>query len=177
MIDQDQAFRKVEDVGRLFVPHALMGFLLLLNIAALPIFPAGMMKPQLVLMAVYYWSIYRPTLFPPFLCFTIGLLMDSLGGLPLGINAFILVLTQWVVRDQRRFLMGQPYSTIWAIFGFVSMASVFIQWALGGLPGFHWGSLVPLFSATLVSMFLFPFVTLLLIVAHRILPVASRAYP
>lgn len=56
--------RGLETVVRLFIVYALLGFLFLLNLTALPIPYAGMIKPQLVLMAVYYWAIFRPRLIP-----------------------------------------------------------------------------------------------------------------
>lgn len=174
MIDQDFSFRRLEETGRLLMPHFLLVSLLMLCVMTLPFLPAGAMKPQLVLMAVYYWAIYRPTLLPLVYCFTLGVLIDVLTGMPVGINALILVLTHWIVRDQRRFLMGQLYSTIWAVFGFVAIASIFVQWALCGLVNLHWGPLLPVFTGALVSMFLFPFITLLLVITHRMLPVASR---
>ena len=150
--------------------------MLLVNVVALPLLPVGAVKPPLVLMAVYYWAIYRPTLLPPSLCFAAGLLMDILSGMPLGINALVLVMTQWIVRDQRRFLMGQPYGTIWAVFGLVSVVSVFLQWGLYGLAQAHWAPILPALGGALLGLFLFPFVTLLLIITHRMLPVASRPY-
>ncbi len=174
MIGDDLSFNKAENAGRLLVPHLLLLALLLMNITALPLLPTGAVKPQFVLMAVYYWAIYRPTLLPPVFCFMIGLVMDVLSGMPPGINALILVMTQWLVRDQRRFMMGQPYSTIWAVFGLVCILALGIQWALYGLVHMHWSPLLPVFSGGLLSMLLFPFITLLLVAAHRMLPVASR---
>jgi len=174
MFDEDFSFRRAETAGRLMVPHLLLLALLLFNVVALPLVPTGAVKPQFVLMAVYYWAIYRPTLLPPFFCFLLGLIMDVLSGMPPGINALILVMTQWLVRDQRRFMMGQPYSTIWAIFGLVCVIAIGLQWALYGLVHAQWSPLMPVFSGALVSMLLFPFITLLLVAAHRLLPVASR---
>ncbi|MBU0800423.1 MAG: rod shape-determining protein MreD [Alphaproteobacteria bacterium] len=161
---------------RLAVPQLLLLLLLILNLMALPVPYAGPVKPMLVMMAVYYWSIYRPTLLPPWLCFIVGLLMDILSGMPPGVNAFILVALQWLVQDQRRFLMGQPYVTIWAVFGLVMGGAALAEWVLLGLV-LGWAALTPVLAAVLLSLFLFPFVTLLLVFTHRLLPVASRTYP
>jgi rod shape-determining protein MreD len=143
---------------------------------SLPLSSLDVVKPQLVIMGIYYWAIYRPTLVPPSFCFVIGLLLDLLSGMPPGMNALIFVLIQWIVRDQRRFLMGQPYVTIWAVFGLVAMASALMQWGLYGLVNMNWPAPAPVLLGVLVSMLLFPLVTLLLVLTHRILPVASRAY-
>jgi rod shape-determining protein MreD len=171
----DFSFGNVAALLRLAVPQLLLALLLILNLTSLPIPYAGSVKPMLVMMAVYYWSIYRPTLVPPWLCFGVGLLMDILTGMPPGLNAFILVALQWLVCDQRRFLMGQPYITIWAVFGFLMMATALAEWVLFGV-ALGWAPVVPVVAAVLLSLFLFPVVTLLLVFAHRLLPVSSRTY-
>lgn len=163
---------------RLAAPQALLLALLLLSVLALPLPYAGSVRPCLVLMAVYYWSIYRPTLVPPFLCFGAGLLMDILSGMPMGANALVLVAVQWIVRSQRRFLMAQPYKVLWALFGLVTVLACGIIWALFGALNRKWMPLPPLGGTIVASVLLFPLVSRLLIFVHRMLPaVASRAYP
>ena len=127
-------------------------------------------------MAVYYWSIYRPTLMPPFLCFSVGLLLDILSGLPLGINAIIFTLVQWIVRDQRKFLMAQAYITTWAVFILVAAGAIFLQWGLYGLVSLQWSPVMPVLVSIAATILLFPVVTFLLILSHRILPVSKKSY-
>lgn len=161
------------------IAYALLAFLFLLNLTALPIPHAGLIKPHLVLMAVYYWAIFRPTLIPTWLCFIVGILLDILSGMPPGLQAFILVLAQSLVRDQRKFLMAQPYISIWAIFGIVAAMGAGVQWMLFGLANnMQWPALMPVAVSVLVTMCLFPIVTMALIATHRLLsPGAQRAYP
>lgn len=159
------------------VPQALLFVLLLLNIASLPLPNADAVKAHLVLMAVYYWAIYRPTLIPPAFCFAIGLVIDLVAHLPMGLNAVVLLLVQWLVRDQRRFLMGQPYVVIWAVYGLVALSASMLQWVLYGVFNMHWAPVMPILSGALISLLLFPFVTMLLVFTHRLLPVESRVYP
>jgi rod shape-determining protein MreD len=166
--------RNLENFVRLLIPYLFLVLLVVLSVIKLPVPQIGEVKPYLVLMAIYYWSIYRPTLIPPLSCFLIGLIIDILSGVPLGLNAFILVGTHWIVRDQRRFLTGQPYITIWAGFGLVAIASCAWQWGLIGLIKLNWGSAVPGLITVVLSLFMFPFITLLLNLTHRLLPIASR---
>ena len=166
--------RKAEHALRLMVPQLLLAVLLLLNMASVPLPYAYSIKAHLVLMAVYYWAIYRPTLVPPSLCFLMALAMDVLSGLPLGLNALVLVLVQWLVRDQRRFMMGQPFIVIWAVFGLVSLSASMMQWALAGLFVQEWVELAPVLTGTAISLLLFPLVTMLLVLTHRMLPVPPR---
>jgi len=169
-------WKKIEIVARLSVPQILLIFLLLLSYISLPLpLPyVGMVRPYLVLMGIYYWSVYRPTLVPPVLCFGLGIIMDILSGGFLGLNALVLVAVQWIVRGQRRFLMGQPYTTSWAVFALILIASALAQWGLYGLAHLQWPPLLPVAGSVILSFFLFPFVTLLFVMTHRILPVASR---
>jgi rod shape-determining protein MreD len=168
--------KNLRKAGSLAAPHMLLAFLFMLSLINLPLPFSGTIRPYLVLMAIYYWSIYRPTLVPPLLCFGVGILTDVVSGTPLGLNAFIMLSVHWVVKDQRRFLMGQPYTTIWAVFGLTAIACSAWQWALLGLPHAQWFSPVPGIIAILTSVFIFPFVTILLNIVHRILPVARNAY-
>ncbi len=161
---------KVMMLLRLLVPQVLLFSLLIVNMLALPFPYAGTVNPYFVLMAVYYWAIYRPTMVSSLVCFVAGLLLDILSGGLLGMNAFILILFQWVVRSQRRFLMGQPFLVMWFIFSVVVLSAALMQWGMSGFSAMQWGSpLSALFNAV-VSFFLFPFVSLLLILTHRILP-------
>ena len=172
----DFSARKMEDTARLMVPQILLLLLMFLNMASIPLPYAGTVKAHLVLMAVYYWSIYRLTLVPASWCFCIGLAMDVIGGPALGLNALVLVLIQWVVRDQRKFLMGQPYFVIWAAFGLVTLCALLMQWALSGLVGLQWIPLAPVMGSMMITMLLFPLVGMILLFTHRILPVPPRTY-
>jgi|JI10StandDraft_1071094.scaffolds.fasta_scaffold258313_2 rod shape-determining protein MreD len=167
--------RGLETIVRLFIAYALLVLLFLLNLTAIPVPHAGLIKPQLVLMAVYYWAIFRPTLIPTWLCFIVGILLDILSGMPPGLQAFVLVAVQSIVRDQRKFMMAQPFISIWAIFGFVATAAALIQWALFGLANeMQWPALVPLGASVIVTMCLFPVVTLALLGTHRLLSPSAR---
>lgn len=157
------------------IVYAFLAALFILNLTSLPVPHAGLIKPHLVLMAVYYWAIFRPTLIPTWLCFVVGVLLDILSGMPPGLQAFVLVLTQSFVRDQRKFLMAQPYISLWAIFGLVVSMAALIQWALFGLANnMQWLPLIPLAAGVLVTFCLFPAVSMALIATHRMLSPGNR---
>lgn len=170
----DLSVKGLENGFRLLVPVALLGLLFLLNVTALPLPIVGPVKPALILMAVYYWSIYRPTLMPPFLCFLIGLTLDIVSYLPLGVNAIVFTLVQLIVRDQRKFLMGQAYITIWAVFAFVAFGATMVQWLLYGWVNGHLAPAIPVLISVAATILLFPVITLFLILTHRILPEPSK---
>lgn len=170
--------RGLETLFRLALAYGLIAFLFLLNLTALPIPYAGLVKPHLFLMVVYYWAIFMPRLLPTWLCFVAGILLDILSGMPTGLQAFILVIVQSLVRDQRKFLMAQPYISLWAIFGFVVALAAAIQWCMFGLANnFEWLPLMPAAVSALVTFCLFPLVTMGLIAIHRLLSPAQAGYP
>lgn len=170
----DISAKGIENGFRLLVPVGLLALLFLLSVTALPLPKVGPVKPALILMAVYYWSIYRPTLMPPSLCFLIGLTLDILSFLPLGVNAIVFTLVQLIVRDQRKFLMGQAYITIWAVFAFVAFGSSTLQWLLYGWVNDQLAPALPVLISVAATVLLFPVVTIFLILTHRILPEPSK---
>lgn len=176
-IEESHWSRKIKTGWQMMLPYLLLSVFLLLNLINIPLSAGHETDPYFVLMAIYYWAIYRPGLVPPLLCFLTGLLLDALSGVPLGLNAIILVGTQWAIRRQRRFLTGQPYITVMAGFAVIALGSGLLQWALIGLAHMDWGlPLSGLLSAG-ISILVFPLVSLLLNFIHRMLPVASRSFP
>lgn len=149
----------------------LMLVLLIFNVIAISYPFSGVIRAPFFLMAIYYWSIYRPTLVPSWFVFIAGSLIDLLSGLPLGLNALIFVLTQWIVADQRRFLMGQSFLMIWVGFAVVSAIAGGVQWTVFGLiNGASWPSLLPAAFSVFSGIVIFPVISLLLHLSHKILP-------
>lgn len=154
--------------------HAILAVLFLLNLTSFSVAHTAEIKPFFVLMAVYYWSVCRPTLLPPAAVFAIGVVMDVLSGLPAGLTAAILVAAQWLVCGQRRYLLGQSYAVLWTGFAITCAAAAFAQWGLFGLTRLAWPSPVPVAVSCGVGMLLFAPVSFFLHQVHRILPVESR---
>ncbi len=102
------------DIGlRISVSYIMIFLLFILSIVSVSHPFAGLIKAPFFLMTIYYWGIYRPTLIPAWLVFIAGCIMDFLSGFPIGLNAFIFLVVQWSVIDQRRFLMGQSFLVVW----------------------------------------------------------------
>lgn len=176
MFHSESRLKKLEWILRLSVPQVFLMFLLLLNVLSLPLPYIELLRPNFVLMGLYYWAIYRPTLIPSAFCFVLGLLMDFVTGSPPGLNALIYVFSRFIVTDQRRFFMGQPYLVTWIGFAVLSIMVTLGQWGLMGLSIFDWVNPLVLIPNALVTICLFPFMTLLLILIHRVIPVEIKRY-
>lgn len=155
---------------RLCVAHALVGLLFVLNIVSVSYPLSGLVKAPFFLMAIYYWSIYRPTLMPAWVVFIAGCLMDFISGFPLGLSALLFLAVRWLVSDQRRFLMGQNFMVVWFGYMIVSAAFLIANWGLFSLINMQLLSLKPLWVSLSLGIVLFPIVCILLHLTHKILP-------
>lgn len=166
------------DTGvRLVAPYSLMAVLFVFNTVSISFPRTGSITAPLLLMAIYYWSIYRPALIPAWLAFIAGIMVDLLSGIStVGINALVFVIVRWVVTDQRRFLMGQSFLMIWIGFVIVSVVALLIQWLVFGLLGAGWLPFRPLGFSVLLGMALFPAISMLLHITHKILPDPQANY-
>lgn len=153
-----------------FAPGAL-GFLLVL-IACLPFGLPHMSAaaPMLPLMAVYYWTTYRPELMPAPVAFAIGLVQDALTGAPMGASALVLVLVQGVCVNQRRLLVGSSFVVGWLGFAMVATGATAASWLVAA---FFYVALVNPVPALLqlgLSVILYPPVAWVMLRAERMMP-------
>lgn len=164
------AWQRLENILRLCVPHFVMAVLFALSVT--PLFAPGFggIKPFFVLMGIYYWAIYRPTLTPTVYVFGLGVMMDSATGLPLGWHAALYLSAHAIVRTQRRYLAGQSYPVVWTGFAVIAGLYAAMFWALSCLYALHLVPVMPMLGHLTISLLIFPFVLMLLILAHRMLP-------
>lgn len=169
-------FNSIEWMGRLLLAQSTIVIFLLLNLVSFSMPHAGDFKPFFLLMAVYYWAIYRPMLMPVAYTFALGLIMDLQGGLHIGLSALILVGLQAIVRSQRLFLMGQGYIVVWIGFVVVALANAFGLWFVTSLFSWNFMPIVPTLVAAGFSFMLFPLASVILLGVHRILPLPVGPY-
>ena len=124
---------RLDFVARSFSPMAIT--FLLAAVSGLPTHTLsfGTVSPVLSLMAVYYWSIFRPDLMPPFAVFGAGLFQDILFSTPLGAFAFVLLLVRVVVIAQRRFFISNSFVVMWRGFMLVAVGSLALAWGITSL--------------------------------------------
>ncbi len=106
-------WQRLDTIARRMLPVAVT--LLLALFAGVPFHIPGFgeMAPAVVLISIYYWTIFRPDLLPTPAVFAIGLVQDVLTGTPLGVNALVLLLVFAVVLGQRRFFLGKSFLVMW----------------------------------------------------------------
>ena len=162
-------------VGRWGLGLAVLLVLFLLSVVPFRIAHLGEVRPVFMLMAVYYWTILRPS--PPLLIFVLGLALDLLSAYPFGMNALVLVAVQALTAGQRKFLLGQSFLVIWAGFAMVALGAGVVQWALFSLFDLAFVSAKPMLISVVLSAFLFPLLVLPLAAVHKVLADSPSAVP
>lgn len=161
---------------RLALAQALTILILGLNIVSFSLPYSGEIKPFLMLIAIYYWSVYRPTLLPVWLAFSYGLILDLLAGFPVGVNAIIFVLVRWIITDQRLYLTGQSFLMSWYAFGATALGAGILQWLIFSAAALRFLPFSSGLASLLLSIFLFPFFSIILHGVHKLLPVRPHDF-
>jgi rod shape-determining protein MreD len=109
-------------------PGALATALLLFGFVPTGVGVLVILAPMLLVMAVYYWSIYRPKLLPAWLAFVLGLMHDLLSGGPLGMTALLLLTLRGLGVSQRRLFVSRSFVLNWWGFALTATATSIVWW-------------------------------------------------
>lgn len=122
--------QRIDQWMRHLLPFGLTLFLVLVDAMPthLPAFTA--VAPQLPLIGVYYWAIYRPELLPPSVAFALGLVNDIIAGGPIGVSSLVYLLAQGMTTSQRKFFYGKSFLVAWWAFALIAAAAMALQWGL-----------------------------------------------
>jgi len=122
-------------------PVGLSVVLILLSVIPTHIPGYGSIVPQLALMGIFHWTVFRPDLLPVFAVFVIGILQDSLSGAPMGLNTIVYLTVFGVVLGQRRFFLGKTFWVEWLGFSIIAAGAALQAWLL--LSAYHVHVLIP----------------------------------
>jgi len=161
---------RFEDVARYAAVYAVMLVFFIADVIAIPNPFDWVMSIPFLVIAIYYWALYRPTIMPAILVFALGFMVDILSGAPFALNAMIFVLLQWAVSDHRVFIAAQGFVMVWLIFGVVYSGLIILQWFVNGLINLSWMSVTQIFPQIAVALIMFPLIMMILHFIHKILP-------
>ena len=152
---------------RSFTPFILTLALILLG--AMPLsMPIDLpITPAFGLMAVFYWSVYRPDLLPAVAVFGLGLLQDLIAGAPLGITAVIWLATYAIVLNQRKIFLGKPFALSWWGFSMVALAAGAARWLISSALAGHMLDGHRMATELIATVVLFPLSVSLFVATHR----------
>jgi rod shape-determining protein MreD len=121
---------RIQAAARHAAPVGMTLGFLLIGAAPLQLPLLHALIPSLPLIALFYWSLYRPELMPTVAVFVLGLLEDAMSGAPLGVHALTFMIVKWTVVAQRRFFAGKPFEVIWLGFSVVVLVFTGLSWML-----------------------------------------------
>ena len=149
--------------------YVLLFLLILLNLVKFPLLGADGGKLSFLLIGIYFWTIYRPSLLPYPIIFVAGLLLDLLSGGLVGLNALCFMVVAMIVRGQRRFLLGQSWSVVWAGFCVAVTLVMGVQYLVYSLDALTILSPIPLIFNLVISYLLYPLILPPMILLNRLL--------
>lgn len=107
-----------------------------LDLLPLPDAAPQSLAPLTSVAVAFFWAIHRPDLVSPALVVGVGLLLDALAGLPLGLTALTLLLTRQLAASPEPALRDRPALLVWGAFLLVAATALALRWLVASL---WWG--------------------------------------
>lgn len=151
-----EGWQKLDRTARNLSPLISALLLMLLFMVPLRLPNFGTITPQIALMAVFYWAIYRPDLVGPVTIGLLGFVQDALSGTPLGMNAMIFLLAHSSVVSQRQLFLAHGFFVLWWGFALTALIVGLVAWLINC--GIHFGFIPfdPVLYQAVCSIALFP---------------------
>jgi rod shape-determining protein MreD len=159
--------RRLDIAARMSFPAGITVLLMLLTRVPLNISGQAALLPAVALCCVWFWSLFRPGDMPPPVVFMIGLILDLLGYLPLGVGALTLLAVHGVGSAARRSLSHRGFALIWIVFSSVAIAASLMIWLLVMLLTLRLLSPDPAIFMAVLTIALFPVLGVPFAHAHR----------
>ena len=160
-------WRRLDIAARHAFPTASTLALMLLVTAPFGLLDQAALLPAVALACVFFWSLFRPTAMAPPFVFLIGLLLDLLGYLPLGVGILALLMAHGAVMQTRRILLRQGFMLVWCGFLCVAALVALLVWITSALMTFRLLPVGPAAFQFVLSGALYPLLTVLFMQAHR----------
>jgi rod shape-determining protein MreD len=159
--------RRLDIAWRYAFPGTTSLMLMLLSLAHFGLWGQAALLPTVALTCVWFWSLFRPAAMAPPVVFMIGLLLDLLGFLPLGVGGVTMLTTYGIAQRLRRFLSRQGFIVVWLIFTAVACAIAAMNWALVSALTFTLEPPGPVLFEAGIAAAMYPAVAIPLSLAHR----------
>lgn len=125
--------RRLDAIARALLPTAATVVLMLLAGAPLGFPNHALLLPAVAFGSVYFWSVTWPECMPPQLVFVLGLLLDLLGYLPLGVGVLSLLVVHALAARWRQRLRRWRFLLTWCAFAGIAACGGCLGWVLVSL--------------------------------------------
>lgn len=161
----------LSDILRVAFLYMTLAFLMLVMMCnwVLPYF--AVIKPEIFLIVIFYWTLYRPGIMPYWVMFLTGLVLDLVNPvLPLGTHSLSFLLIAGILRPRRRMLMGQPFMMVWIAFILTVILNLTLIAIILSLTTSHSINMTTLGINAISTILAFPLVLMMMVGLHRTLP-------
>ncbi len=100
----------------LLTPAVITCLMFILCVIPKHIWGISYIMPLLPLIPIFYWGKMQTAEIPYWFAFLIGLLMDVVSGIPLGLSALLYVLFLITIHTQSKYIHKEGFIIIWAYF-------------------------------------------------------------
>ncbi|HTC10499.1 MAG TPA: rod shape-determining protein MreD [Acetobacteraceae bacterium] len=166
--------RRLDILARQSFPASTTILLMLLCGLPFGIADQATLLPSVTVGCVYFWSLFRPASLPPPVVFLIGLLLDLLGYLPIGVGVLTLLILHGVVLRARRSLTQQGFILVWLAQICVGIVAAGLIWTLTSLLDLQLMPAGPAAFQAMLTAALYPALAIVLTTAHRTLAAPER---
>lgn len=163
-------FHRMDHFARGLVPLLCTLAIVLLSAVPTRLPMLTLIAPTLTLIAVYYWTIYRPDLLNGFLILLLGVMQDLLIGAPPGVTSFVLLISYLVVVSQRKFFHGKSFGVVWWGFMLVALGATLLAWLTHVILSNQFIDPTGAMIGLLLTILLYPPLAALLSQAHKVIP-------
>ncbi len=113
-----------------FIPFFVTLFLVLIDFVPTHLPLSHFLRPDLALICVYFWLLYRLDLFGVVSTLLLGLVVDSLSGVPLGTNICVFMLVYLLTMMISSYVNTKPFMISWLVFALIALAAFLFKWIL-----------------------------------------------
>ena len=167
--------RRLDGLATDLAPFVVSLVLIMFSAMPVNVSSIGPVAPNLGLIAVFYWTIYRPDLMPAIAVLPLGLWQDLMNAGPIGLNALTLLIVYGVILFQRVFFRGKTFLIVWWAFGLMAAFASLVFWLAVMAWHLRYVDPAPLAFQFALTLAVFPFLYWVLSQIQR--AIARRAQP
>ena len=109
------------------LPFFLSLFFIFINYIPSNVSFSTFIRPEIGLICIFYWVLYRPDLFNMFMVFILGLVNDIISSTPLGIDTVTYLTVYVIVSNMIAFFYNKPFIVVWYGFAFVFIIAEYMN--------------------------------------------------
>jgi len=123
-----QPFRKVELLCWSVLPGLITTLLAIFFLASRHVGGLNHFMPLLPLIPIFYWGMNHARDMPYWFAFMLGLVMDAVTGMPMGLSSVLYVVFLLLIHSQRKYIHKEGFVIKWAYFTLLLGAICALNW-------------------------------------------------